>query len=593
VRLDFLDLPDDTMLFTAQRTWQLPGWPITTEFPPGGPQLLAVDVDGDAAHDLEVCWAGGDAAGPDSNGIFVAKRDGQGLLGSEALLVTLTDRPRPLLAAVTRGTGPRGDEGPAYLAVSTYASGTSGGQVWLVDGDINNAGQTVAGWPVTLPAPVSTPPLIAGDFPFAEVLVGCEDGHVYALALDGTIRSRSQDPLPGGIRGRLAAIGSFDIPGGPRRGWMVAAGSAGGQVGVWGLDPLAGPNATMPFLTGWPQRLATYTGFAPDFLWLDFDGAGGAGGNPSGCTAGQPELVAHDKNRLWAFCSEGRALRGWGRAGDTLVAALGAGDPDGDGFPEVLTQTPDSRVAFVNLSGYPSPGWPKAGSTEGVLHENPELTAPYPPGSFPTLSPPLALDLDGDGRCEVVAPNTSGILAALDAQGHTPAGWPLATGSGAGGSAVAADLDHDGYLELIAPDRFGMLFAYTLPVPASPATGQPWRMLGGDPGRTSSLPASRMSSTPAASAGPLIQGTLKAYPNPARRRPVSFAYQLSEPADVEFRILDASGHQVASFARSGQRADNLEVWEPGDLPAGLYLARLRFRSAGREEIQVLPLGLLR
>jgi hypothetical protein len=226
-----------------------------------------------------------------------------------------------------------------------------------------------------------------------------------------------------------------------------------------------------------------------------------------------------------------------------------------------------------------------------VLHENGDLTAPARPQSFPTMSPPLALDVDGDGRCEVLAPNTSGILAALDASGKTPAGWPLATGSGAGGSAVVADLDHDGYLELVAPDRFGMLFAYSLAVPDGAAG--PWRMLGGDPGRTFSLLASAMAVTPAATAGPLISGSLKAYPNPARKKPISFAYQLSEPADVEFRILDASGHQVASFSRAGQRADNLEVWEPGDLPAGLYLARLRFRASGREEIQVLPLGLIR
>jgi M6 family metalloprotease-like protein len=608
VRLDFLDLPDDTMLFTAQRTWQLPGWPVNTadplapqrpsEFPPGGPQLLAVDVDGDANHDLDICWAGGDTTGSSgdpsvANGIYVLKPDGHGLLGSDALLVPLPDRPRPLMAAVSRGSGPRGDEGPSYLAVSTYPSGASGGQVWLIDGDINNAGQIVAGWPVTLPSPVSTPPIILGDFTVAKVLVGCENGRLYSLALDGSVSDSTLVPLTGGIRGRLAATPATDIPGGPRRGWMVSAGSSSGQVGVWGLDPSSAPGAFTP-VTSWPQHLVSYSGFAPDFLWLDFDGAGGAGGNPSGCTAGQPELVAHDRNRLWAFCAAGRLLPGWGRdQGDTLVASLGAGDPDGDGFPEVLTQSQDSKVAFVNLSGYPSPGWPRAGSTEGVLHENPDLTAPAQPQDFPTLSPPLALDVDGDGRCEVVAPNTSGILAALDAQGHTPSGWPLATGSGAGGSAVAADLDHDGYLELIAPDRFGLLFAYSLPVASSPATSQPWRMLGGDPGRTSSLPTARMASTPAASAGPLIHGSLKAYPNPARRRPVSFAYQLTEPADVEFRILDASGHEVASFARSGQRADNLEVWEPGDLPAGLYLARLRFRAAGHEEVQILPVGLIR
>src|SRR5439155_4801374 len=109
-------------------------------------------------------------------------------------------------------------------------------------------------------------------------------------------------------------------------------GSAGGHVGVWALDPAEGPGARMPFVTGWPQRIATSSGFAPDFLWLDFDGAGSAAGNPSGCAVGLPELVAHDANRLWAFCAEGRMLPGWGREWpDTLVSALGAGDPDGDG----------------------------------------------------------------------------------------------------------------------------------------------------------------------------------------------------------------------------------------------------------------------
>jgi len=602
VRLDFLDEPNDTMTFTAQRTWQLPGWPVATDFPPGGPQLLAVDADGDATDNaLEVCWAGGDTLSADANGVFMLRKNGQGLFGPSALLTSLPDRPRPLLAALPAPQGPIGAQGPCWLAVSTYAAGGSGGQVWMIDASLGNAGQTVAGWPATLPSLVSTPPVIVGPSSIASVLVGCEDGHVYALALDGSVRARSRDALPGGIRGRLAAVQvphAFAIadvsPQTGDSGWLVAAGAAGGQVGVWILDPAGGPNARMPFVSGWPQSLASNSGFAPDFLWIDFDGVGGAAGNPSACRAGLPELVAHDRNRLWAFCAEGRLLPGWGRAlSDTLVAALGAGDPDGDGFPEVLTQTPNSKVAFINLTGYPSPGWPRAGSQEGVLSENPELTAPNPAQSFPTSSPPLALDLNGDGRCEVVAPNTSGILAALDADGHTPAGWPLATGAGAGGAAVAADLDRDGYLDLVAPDRFGMLFAYSLPVRIGSPGAHPWRMLGGDPGRTSALPTVGMSPTPGPVAGPLIQGSLKAFPNPARKRPISFAYQLSEPADVEFRILDSSGHEVASFSRSGQRADNLAIWEPGDLPAGLYLARVRFRSSGSEEVQVLPLGLIR
>jgi hypothetical protein len=86
---------------------------------------------------------------------------------------------------------------------------------------------------------------------------------------------------------------------------------------------------------------------------------------------------------------------------------------------------------------------------------------------------------------------------------------------------------------------------------------------------------------------------VKAFPNPARRRPVSFAYTLTEDASVQFRILDASGHQVASFDRPGQRADNLETWDPGALPAGLYMARLEFRGAHGSRTFVLPVGWLR
>jgi len=62
---------------------------------------------------------------------------------------------------------------------------------------------------------------------------------------------------------------------------------------------------------------------------------------------------------------------------------------------------------------------------------------------------------------------------------------------------------------------------------------------------------------------------------------------------VEFRILDGSGHEVASFTRTGQQTDNLEVWDPGRLPAGLYLARLRFHGATSDRTQIVPVALLK
>jgi hypothetical protein len=254
---------------------------------------------------------------------------------------------------------------------------------------------------------------------------------------------------------------------------------------------------------------------------------------------------------------------------------MAAGDPDGDGFPDVIVQTVHSKLAFLTRTGRPSPGWPRAGSNEG----------------FRTSSAPLAVDLTGDGRSELVGLNASGVIAAFDGAGHTPDGWPLATGSGCSGSPLAADLDGDGTLELVAPDRFGRLYAYSVPA-ASGAVATSWTMLGGDASRTCSLPLSSTSTPPAPAPGPLVAGSLKAYPNPARRKPVQFAYQLSEDAAVDFRIMDASGHEVARWARSGKRSNNLEIWNPQGLPAGLYVAHIQFSGAGGSRTENLPLGIL-
>ena len=589
-RLEFLDDPGLNIRVSCRHDWHLAGWPIVADFPPGGPQLLAVDADGD--RKLEVCWAGGAAGSPDSTALFAARVDGSGLFGSSLAFANLDRRPRPLMAALPTGD-PLSDppDGPAYFAVSTYydasadsAGGSPGGQVWLID----HTGTPLPGWPPNLGSPVTTPPVISGLYPNAKVWVGCANGRVYALGLNGQLVASSPAGIPGGISGRLAVTRTppgFVTPAGAPADELVADGNSDGSVEVMGFRAGSGL-----VTAGLLSASLGVGGSDPDFLWIDFAG-NGSGTGAGSCGAGTPALVVHRADKLWAFCPNGTPLPGWGRSvGDTLVAGLGAGDPDGDGFPEVLTQSVTSKVAFWNESGYPSPGWPRATTREGLR----------------TGSPALSIDVDGDKKSEIVALDASGILAALSGNGRTPAGWPLATGAGAVGAPVVADLDRNGSLEIVAPDRFvpdslrgdvngrfGTLYAYSLPPQIADPVANSWPMVGGDAGRTSALPVSRAPTAPAASAGPLIGGSLHAYPNPARRKPVSFAFELSEPAEVDFSIVDASGHEVASFTRTGRRADNLEVWDPGGVPAGLYLARVRFRGATSTASQVLTLGLLR
>lgn len=566
LRIDFLDDASDTMHVRVRRTWQPAGWPVAASFPPGGPSLLTLDLDGDGARD--VVWAGGDTStafgsrGADSAAVFAVRFDGRGLAGADSLDFAHLDR-RPRREAAGWVTGdPATGRGPGVIVVTTHrygASDVSGGRLWAVDAD----GATRAGFPVALPSPASTPPVVARTAAGIRILVGCEDGRVRAVDDAGTLVATSSVALPGPVSGRLA----WAEDGPTATHGFVAAGDTTGQVGLWRLPSLDA-------VAGWPVQTGGH-GFVPDFLFM---ASGGAGASADASCASEPTLHVHHANRVWAYCPVGaEPVPGWGAPlRDTLVAGLAAGDPDGDGFPEVVAQTVDSRVMFLNRTGQPSPGWPRAASAV----------------EFRTSSAPVVVDVDGDARPEMVTLTASGVLNALGSNGRTAAGWPLATGSGCAGDMVATDLEADGTLEVVAPDRFGRLYAYSIGALAS-GTAAPWTMAGGDAGRTSSLPSARTSNPSAPSAGPLVNASLKAYPNPSRRQPVTIAYQLTEDATVEVRILDASGHEVTRWTRAGVRADNLDRWDPSGVPAGLYVAHLRFSGANGTRTATVPIGVLR
>ena len=601
IRLDFIDDPDSVMHVAAFRTWQLPGWPVPMPFPAAGPQPLAIDVDGDRL--AEICWAGGPEASRDSASVIVVRASGAGLLGPGPELVQNVGRLlNPVLAAIQRDVGAV-NPGPAVIAVSTLPGGVEtnnvSGRVWLID----HTGAGVAGWPALLPSQVTTAPVIATAFSDTFVYVGCADGRVYALRLDGTIAGQSQVALAGGVAGRLAVFpellsGPTVQPLPPANPYFaIAAGGAQGDVTILAHSPatisttssraaaattsLPPVPASLVSLAGWPRSVGG-AGFTPDFLFINFAGRATAGTThtpPSGdCFDGALSLIVHHGDVLSAYCLSGAPIQGWGGAtGDTIVAGLGAGDPDGDGFPEVITQSISSGVSYWNVDGHPSPGWPRRGTRE----------------TFRTGSPPLAIDLNANGRTQTIAMNASGIVDAFDLTGKEPQGWPLASGLGARGAPVLADLNGDRFLELVVPDANGLLYAYSLPTSNTALAGVAWPMLGGDAQRSGSLPSTRTPLTVLPASGPLVRGSFKAYPNPARRKPVTFAYRMTEPGDVEFRILDTSGHEVAAFSRRARQSDNLEVWDPGALPAGLYMARLRFRGASSDQVETVPVGLLR
>src|SRR5262249_34095023 len=399
----FLDNTDTTQHVRVTRTWQPAGWPVTANFPPGGPVLLAIDMDGDGKQDI--VWAGGDsavtdtsaalrAAVRDSAALFCVRFEGKGLGGADTLdFAPLDQRPRREVAAARVGSTVQ----TSLVVATTYHYGPSdavGGKLWAVDA----TGASPPGFPVTLLSPASTPPVTIAGGPTWLSYVGCEDGRVRAIGSAGQVLATSNAVAPGGVTGRLAlSVGNGLIPG------VIALGTASGDVVVLDTNGLAER-------ARWTLA-APGSGFAPDFLWARL---GGAGASSVAQCNGFPTLIAHDKDRVFALCPNSPSpLPGWGAPfGDSLVAGLAAGDVDGDGFPEVIVQTQHGRLAFLNSqTGRPSPGWPRAGSPE----------------AFVTNTPPMAMDLNGDGLPEIVSLNASGVIAALDRAGRTPDGWPLPT----------------------------------------------------------------------------------------------------------------------------------------------------------------------
>src|SRR5262249_41539095 len=156
----------------------------------------------------------------DSAAIFCVRFDGKGIAGVDSFdFAHLDHRPRPEVAAAELGAA-----GGIAIATTYHYGPTdlAGGKLWA-----GRAGGTNGpGFPVTLPSPASTPPVVITGPTSGLAIVGCEDGRVRLVDQTGAITTTSAVVAPGGVTGRLAVIpvfGSAD---------KIALGTASGEVVV-------------------------------------------------------------------------------------------------------------------------------------------------------------------------------------------------------------------------------------------------------------------------------------------------------------------------------------------------------------------------
>jgi len=281
---------------------------------------------------------------------------------------------------------------------------------------------------------------------------------------------------------------------------------------------------TFPLLRDWPKK----TGSPLLHVTVaDVDGDG------------DMEIAAgDDKTGLWIWHHTGEELR---HGGDNWTFGLfrelphGAGTPtfadlDGDGTLEVLCagKFKDHRVYAFRLDGTDLPGWPKTvqgrlmtppqpadfngdGRPEVLFHEgfgknlylwrgdgsafiHAKVKGKMKPKEIIAKTNPFTyyisslVDLDGDGRLDIVGLGGKGQVYAVRADGTPLGGFPKVVGKGLGSTAPVGDIDGDGRPDIVFVSDGGTKL-YALRHDGSDMPGFPVPVWNHKPGEGASFPA--------------------------------------------------------------------------------------------------------
>lgn len=539
--LTFTSPPGPTMTLQVQRLWDVPGWPVTVVQPPLGISP-AVSPIGDEGT-VHIAWAGGDSA------VHVREPDGSGAFAGGTSDVAFK-APGPLgVLAVVPGTVRN------LYAVARTDTVASGGLVYVLDLNKGSVEVTPYAFPSRVTAgPIASQPdagLGSGCMRNGKMLVGLENGRV--CLIDTNLKSVSD----------LGGIGAGAVTGlAWDRIFFAASGTSGGlMAGLFGGD----------------------FGLCTPSTWLK-EGVLPAGRHlqPIFVRSSSPpsiRIVLVDRTagsaRTFAYLdTSAQPIEPWqGRELGEPVGPPAVADLDADGLPEIAFTSASGRVGYWNLNGTTSPGWPPEVEREGFVSRA---------GPLPLLHPGLSADP------LVIASLGNGVVVAFDRARRNVEGFPLGTSVGARGTPA---LDLAGPILYIAGGDTLLYAFHLVPNPTTsgaPPAGFAWTAEGGGPTRSWADPTV-YGSTVGGSPTAILDGQVRAYPNPARQQPITFAFRLREPGRITLSVYDASARLVERIERDGSASDNAITWDPAGRTSGLYVARIEVPG----QVVTTPFALIR
>lgn len=263
---------------------------------------------------------------------------------------------------------------------------------------------------------------------------------------------------------------------------------------------------------------------------------------------------------------------------DETISSPSLADVDGDGFLEVVALTGRTVQVVRPTSGLNQPGFPAAAPK---YHEA---------GNF-TMSP-IMVDLDGDGRQEILAGGPTGV-SGFDDDGVFLPSFPLLTQAPITASPVLADLDGSGGVEIVGLTR-ERLHAWD---PVRLMAGYRgldvgWGQDGFDASSSYSHRRRQAAPVPTPDTQLLPASRAYCYPNPVDGEGrAHLRFFLSAAATMQLEVFDAIGERVdrLSFDANGFTvpAENEIQWSTAGYASGLYICRLEARSASGEQQHVI------
>lgn len=252
------------------------------------------------------------------------------------------------------------------------------------------------------------------------------------------------------------------------------------------------------------------------------------------------------------------------------VSNFSVGDIKQDGNNYILINS-GNYLDAINLSGASADNFPVLkNSTQNLLFT------------------PLAADIEGDSKSEIIISDSIGNLYAFDGgTGKLVDGFPISFGS----PLIAEPIlfNYKGQTALAGLDSENKFSGWII---SSIYSKPDWAEKSGNSQNTSFVPAAKNTNS-------INQffPTNRAYnyPNPVYNGQTAIRYYVSEDSKINIKIFDLAGSLVSELNNEAKGGfDNETMWNVSDIQSGVYLARIEALGvSGKSESTVIKIAVVK